>query len=276
MTVSKALAKLSAAEFVDDHPELFALYHGLMVETLSCINSERSKLNVRIDSCLDAVQKRFEQRKRRAESDYGISTLEVVWGYEKAVHALQQKLEQTTALLDAERRVAREPIDKEIVAQHERLSFRYGRAASQCYRELGLEDRAFDPERDRQFYTQVTDLHWELRKHSEKIYSDGCAAAHTEYNQQLASLNEKVNIICRPAETRRSEAMQMAERNKHKTVSRLERQRANETKKLEAWIVALQNQRLKLIEHFLETQESMVFKAGIERELELVRAYKPN
>ncbi len=278
MTSLNASTRISPADFVDNHPELFALYQRLMTATLSWTDAAHKQVAEKFGLWMLRINNRFAQTKQRAESAYELSTREILSRYNNDQRSLKQALDQTLARLEAERNASQERFGKEAEAEGERLKAQFGTdpAAQACYRELGLPERAFNRERDGELYAQaaraITLRQIEKRMPSDKIFSDAAAAAHQVYNQELTSLNEKTDVACRPYMLILARQMQVANRNKRRAAARMSQSQTRETEKLEQRVLILRDRRLKLIESFLATRDGATLRTGLEAELAFVSA----
>lgn len=251
---------ISAEQFVQRNPELFALYRELMLLTQQTVDARKALLTRESDHQLRAAERALETKVSEAAATFRENTAAFVASYHVETRAAQEELNAMLSRFLAEKDEAGRPHNDAKQADVRQLEAQK-LATQECFHELKLYSFLQSVADDFQEKASRIVQHYdEALAPINSRYSDAVRRAYDKYNATLLRARSVCNDLCDPHAATQKRAIRDAT-NKHQadllsaSVDRDERS-AN----LQAMIAHFREERLQEIQRFLHERNEVTLR----------------
>lgn len=253
-------ANISAEQFVQRYPELFALYRELMLVTQETVDVRKALLTRESDEQLRAAQRTLETKAAEATATFRENTAAFVGAYHDAARAAQDELNAMLSRLLEDKDEASKPHNDAKRAELHQLEAQK-LAAQECFHELKLFS----------FLQAVADDFQEkafrIIQHHEKAlapinsrYSDAVRRAYEKYNATLLRAQSVCNDLCDPHISTKTRAILDATNKNQADLLSASVDRDEGRANLQAMIMHFREERLQEIERFLHEPSEVTLR----------------
>lgn len=264
-------ANISAEQFVQRYPELFALYRELMLVTKETVDARKALLTRESDDQLRTAQRTLETTVAEAAAKFRENTAAFVAAYNMATRAAQDELNAMLSRFLEEKDEATKPHNDAKLAELSQLEAQK-LATQECFHELKLFSflqAAADDFQKTAF--RIIQHHDEALTPIASGYSDAVRRAYEKYNATLLRAQSVCNDLCEPHILAQKRAVLEATNKNQADLLRASFDRDERSANLQAMIAHFREERLQEIERFLHEHNEVALRQYLTAAIEQMK-----
>lgn len=243
-------AKISAEQFAQRYPELFALYQELMLVTLETVALRKALFARESDDQVLLAQQTFVNAESAAARTFRENTDIYIAAHRDEVKAAGHELNVTLARLLKEKDEASQPLNDAKQAEMRALQAQMS-AAKECFRELKLFACVLAA--DEEFHAKASQIAQRFDEGLAPInsaYSDQVRRAFDKFNERLHRANSVCAELCERHVLDQKRAARDAASKKHEALVAADVDRDDRSAALQALVEHFKNERMLNLESF--------------------------